>query len=482
MIRTHRLALGLAPMTLCSVLCAQAPLTPGNLVVMRVGTGAAALSSAGQAGFLDEYTTAGALVQSIPLPTAAAGTNLPFVNSGTATSEGSLNISTDGRWVTVAGYSTTPGTLSVAASTSAVNPRIIARLDTSTGAVDSSTTTNNAFSANNPRSAITENGTQFWLSGGNSGVQTVTLGATTSTSINTTAPLNNRVLGIFNGQLYTSSASNPFYGISTVGVGLPNATGQSIVLLSGFPTATGPSPYDFFFADPNTLYIADDRLTTASGGIQKWTRSGTTWTLAYTIPISVRYMSCQVSGGVVTIYGTSTVASANTLVQIVDTGVGSTSTTLVTAATNTVFRGVRLLARRASVAFSGTGSPTSVGTPSINTTGMPYLGNSSFAITAGGMPAFSIGFLTLGLGNVLSTGIQVPGAPATLNLYVNPIANTSVLLADGSGNAAQALPLPATNSLLGLPLAAQAIAYDSAMADPLPLGASVAMQVLLGQW
>jgi hypothetical protein len=482
MIRNHRFALGLAPMTLCSFLCAQAPLTPGNLVVMRVGTGAAALSSAGQAGFVDEYTTAGVLVQSIPLPTAAAGTNLPFVNSGTATSEGSLNISTDGRWITCAGYNAIPGTTGVAASATTAITRGIARVDTTTGAVDTSTSVNNAFSANNPRSAITENGTQFWMSGGTSGVQTVTLGATTSTAINTTTPLNNRILGVFNGQLYTSSASNPFYGISTVGVGLPNATGQSIVLLSGFPTATGPSPYDFFFADSNTLYVADDRLTTASGGIQKWTRSGTAWTLAYTIPVSIRYMTVQVSGGVATIYGTSTVTSANSLVQIVDTGAGSTSTTLVTAAANTVFRGVRLLARRASVAFSGTGSPTSVGTPSINTTGMPYMGNSSFAITAGGMPAFGFGFLTLGLGNVLTTGIPVPGAPATLNLYVNPIANTSVVLADGSGNAAQPLPLPATNSLLGLPLAAQVIAYDSTLTDPLPLGASVAMQVLLGQW
>jgi hypothetical protein len=482
MIRNHRLALGIAPMTLCSFLCAQSPLTPGNLVVMRVGTGAAALSSAGQADFLDEYTSTGALVQSIPLPTAVAGTNLPFVNSGTATSEGSLNISTDGRWITCAGYNAIPGTTGVAASATTAITRGIARIDATTGAVDTSTSVNNAFSANNPRSAITENGTQFWMSGGTSGVQMVTLGGTTGTAVNTTTPLNNRILGIFNGQLYTSSASNPFYGISTVGTGLPNSTGQSIVLMSGFPTATGPSPYDFFFADANTLYVADDRLTTASGGIQKWTRSGTTWTIAYTIPVSIRHMSCSVSGGVVTIYGTSTVTSANTLVQVVDTGAGSTATTLATAATNTVFRGVRLLARRASVSFAGTGSPSSVGVPTISTTGIPYAGNSSFALTSSNMPAFGLGFLTLGLGSLQPTGTQVPGAPTTLNLYVSPIANTSVLLADGSGNASLPLPLPSGTALLGLPLAAQTIVLDSAMPDPLPLGASVGMQVLLGQW
>ena len=49
-----------------------APFTPGNLVVARVGPGAAALNNASTAVFLDEYTTAGTLVQSIALPPAAS--------------------------------------------------------------------------------------------------------------------------------------------------------------------------------------------------------------------------------------------------------------------------------------------------------------------------------------------------------------------------------------------------------------------------
>ena len=42
----------------------------GNVVVYRVGAGATALSNATAAVFLDEYTTAGVLVQSIVLPSA----------------------------------------------------------------------------------------------------------------------------------------------------------------------------------------------------------------------------------------------------------------------------------------------------------------------------------------------------------------------------------------------------------------------------
>src|SRR5690242_589471 len=41
---------------------------PGNLVVVRVGTGSGALSSAAAPVFLDEYTPAGSLVQTIPMP------------------------------------------------------------------------------------------------------------------------------------------------------------------------------------------------------------------------------------------------------------------------------------------------------------------------------------------------------------------------------------------------------------------------------
>src|SRR5262245_32934423 len=60
--------------------------TPGNLVVYRTGSGSGSLLNTGNPVFLDEYTPAGALVQSIPLPTASSGANRRLIASGTATS------------------------------------------------------------------------------------------------------------------------------------------------------------------------------------------------------------------------------------------------------------------------------------------------------------------------------------------------------------------------------------------------------------
>src|SRR5262245_52851483 len=78
--------------------------TPGNVVVVRVGDGSATLSNASTAVFLDEYSPSGTLVQTIVMPTAVAGSNNPLTNSGTATSEGYLNLSINGQYLIQAGY------------------------------------------------------------------------------------------------------------------------------------------------------------------------------------------------------------------------------------------------------------------------------------------------------------------------------------------------------------------------------------------
>ncbi len=321
--------------------------TAGNLVVLRVGDGSAALTSAATPVFLDEYTTGGTLVQSIPLPTTASGANQPLVNSGTATSEGFLNLSSNGQYLVHAGYAAAVGTAAIAGTTSAATPCVVARIDLN-GNIDTSTALTDAYSAGNPRSVTTDDGSQFWLGGTGSsgnGVRYATYGATTSTQLSTTIT-NTRVVGIFNGQLYVSSSSSTFQGVSTVGTGLPNTSGQTITLLNGFPTATGPSAYDYFFADASTLYVADDRTSTA-GGIQKWTESGGLWTLQYTLNPATgqgcRGLTGVVNAGVTTLYATTSLASLNTLVSVTDTGAGSTFAVIATAPTNEIFRGLRLL-------------------------------------------------------------------------------------------------------------------------------------------
>src|SRR3954471_6558150 len=89
----------------CAVLssfgASAAAFTPGNLVIYRVGDGASALINTGNPVFLDEYTPAGSLVQSLPMPSAASPR---LIASGTSTSEGLLTRSTDGNYVVLTGY------------------------------------------------------------------------------------------------------------------------------------------------------------------------------------------------------------------------------------------------------------------------------------------------------------------------------------------------------------------------------------------
>lgn len=89
---------------------------PGDVVVYRVGTGAAALSSASTAVFIDEYTPSGTLVQSIALPTTASGSNNPLTASGTATSEGNLTLSQNGQSLLLTGYDAGTGVASIAST------------------------------------------------------------------------------------------------------------------------------------------------------------------------------------------------------------------------------------------------------------------------------------------------------------------------------------------------------------------------------
>jgi hypothetical protein len=333
-----------------------AQFTAGNLVVLRVGDGSAALSNASTAIFLDEYTTTGTKVRSVPLPT--SGTSV-IANSGSATSEGALSRSGDGRYLVLAGYGRVPGTPSIASTGIDSVKRVIARVD-ALGNIDVTTRLGDAYDANNIRGATSLDGTAFWTSGTASGtlggVHYAKLGATTSTQVSSTLT-NIRVVGVFNNQLYASSASGAFMGISTVGTGLPTTSGQTITILPGFPTATGPSPYGFAVSpNGNTIYVANDSSSTTGRGVQKWTLSGGTWSLAYTlnsgITAGVRGIAVDWSGANPVIYATDAMVGLNRILKVVDAGSSSAFTVLATAASNTVLRGV---------AFAPTVNATSVG-------------------------------------------------------------------------------------------------------------------------
>lgn len=323
--------------------------TSGNLVVLRVGDGNTALSSAAQATFLDEYTPGGVLVQSVPMPTTVSGANRRVTMNGTAASEGQLGRSTDGRYLTFAGYDADVGTAAINSTTSAAVNRVVARVDFNS-IVDSSTAISDAFSANNPRGVATEDGSQYWVTGSNSGVRNIAHAGGVTTQI-ATAPTNIRNVNIQNGQLYISSGSGGFSGISEVGSGAPNTSGQTTTLLPGFASVSGLSIYDFTFVGANTLYCADD--SAGNLGLQKWTFDGTQWSKQYQItaglPVNGRvrqFTSTTDAFGNTVIYATSQngTNTGNTtgysLVSLVDTGAGSSFNVVATVGAATAFRGI----------------------------------------------------------------------------------------------------------------------------------------------
>ena len=326
---------------------AASSLLSDSIVVYRVGTGANSLVNTGNSAFLDEYSRTGTLIQSI---------DLGIISSGTASSEGFINRSGDGRYIIATGYAST-GATSISGSTGAANARVIARIDAS-GNVDSTTRLSNYASGNNPRSAWSADGSSFYGVGGTGGIVYANLGATTGTAVTTTGTgllSNMRVIDVYNNQLYASSNSGTFR-LATTGGAPASTTGQTLTNLSGWPTSGG-SPYAYFLADLNnavagldTAYVSDDAL-----GLLKYSLVGGTWTLNGTIGAAAdayRGLDAEIVGCSVNIFATrkggTSAAGGGELVSITDTAgynaafSTTTPTLLATAAANTAFRGVSL--------------------------------------------------------------------------------------------------------------------------------------------
>jgi beta-lactamase superfamily II metal-dependent hydrolase len=395
-----------------------ASFTPGNLVAYRVGTGAAALAGNATAVFLDEYTPAGVLVQSIPMPIAAAGLQRALTTNGTSTAEGLMSRSADGAYLILPGYDAVP---TAAVPAAGVN-RVVGRVD-NLGNVDTSTT--EAGTSGNMRGAGSTNGTTIWLSTSAAGVRATTFGATGAATQLSTTVANIRAVNIFGGQIYISSASGTFQGISAIGSGTPTTSGQTTTLLNGFPTVAGPQPYGFFFADLtagvaglDTIYVADDRAS-PNGGIQKWSFDGTTWTLtSTTILAGARGLTGSVSGTTVTLF----VADASSIRTVTDTSGynaaqnGSTIGTIIASAgTNKAFRSLAM----APQAPGDTSPPTvtSVSVPSNGTyiTGqnLDFTINFSEAVLVTGLPRIPI---TLNTGGTVYAN-YVSGSNSTALLF-----------------------------------------------------------------
>lgn len=356
---------------------AAAPFTAGTVVVERIGDGTTTLSNASAAIAVLEVTTSGSLSQAITLDT--TGSNQQS-DSGSATSNGYLNTFFSGTvgYVSVPGLNLGTGTASAAGTNTKVNSildgsgSVISRTLFPTGGPAG--TPPSPFSGNNYRASLATSGSTFYGVGTSSG-SPVTGGmwyfdGTNFNSLSGTAGApanvtNLRGVEIYNNQIYFSSSSGTFLGVSTLGAGVSTSGAQVPALQIN--AGAGSSTYGFVMFDTNNdstldlAYLADDR-NTAGGGLQKYTFNGSAWTNSWSLLVGASGTSVLQSGTGVgfaglrglagtydalngaTLFATTTETSNNRLISILDTGLTtpSTYTTLQGAGTNYVFRGVDL--------------------------------------------------------------------------------------------------------------------------------------------
>ena len=359
--------------------------TAGDLVISRVNDGSVVGGASGTVSgtsapvYLDEYTTTGLYQGTFALP--ASGTNA-FSLSDAATSEGALTLSSasanGAQVLTIAGYNAASGTAAIAGTKTTgnggtVNRTVDAVSNNGTGTMISQGPTD--FSANNIRSAVSTDGsgTTIYANGATTGI--VETNGGTQTTVSTTNT-NERVLNIANGNLYYSTGSGGATGtgIYQVGTGLPTTAGTTSTQFINTTT----NPYDFYFANANTVYVADNSL-----GLEKYTSAtgaAGSFTLAYSSTAFTGLTGLTAvtnAAGVTTLYGvadaatsgtaTATAVNNNTLYSFTDTGAAVGSTALVrlnTAAdgtSNYAFRGLDFAPTTAANGVSAAPEPSQLG-------------------------------------------------------------------------------------------------------------------------
>jgi uncharacterized protein (TIGR03437 family) len=458
--------------------------------------------------FLDQVATSGALINTLALPPDL------LVTSFNSKSELAVNLSQDGTALTLVGViapvnaidvsdSNTPGVYDPTNPAGGSYFRGVAQIDAS-GAIQ--VTPTNTYSGSNGRAVILAKGLYYMAGNSNNGSGTpANVVAATGVQVAApgqaagTAPVevgnfsiaqmtdpstgkpyaadklgkddNFRGLTIFNATLYVTKGSgsngvNTVYQVGAAGAlpTLANAASAPITILPGFSTTPVKdsgvgNPFGIWFANANTLYVADegdgtaaDAPTSQLAGLQKWSLVNGTWQLDYVLqnglnlgqPYSIpnyptalnpatdglRNITGQVNGdGTVTIWGiTSTISSngdpgadPNSLVAITDllsntsaSGAASKQfVTLRTANAGEVLRGVSF-------------TPTTSGT----------LANSPLIISAAnpGATAIAPGSLVFAFGQDLAVG--TPGE--ILGVLPTTFAGTSVAIVDSKGNSSAA--------------------------------------------
>ena len=318
-----------------------APLTPGNLLVYRVGDGSAALSSAATAVFLDEYTTSGSLVQSIALPT--TGTSA-LTAVGNATTEGIMSYSEDGSTIIFTGYRKDVGGSQPSSDAATTTPRVIATLKPSTGLVDTSVTVINA--GGTIRSATSTDGSSLFYVASSSANFVAYVGSPgpNSSGVQIDGRNSRQVLLRNGGVLYASNGSSAIaekfqsYGVLPTGATTPTA----LVTLTTSDVSHGFALFDLdgSVAGLDTLYF----VNAFNNRIYKYSFDGTTWNANGFLSISGlgqgNIDGVVESGGVRLFVSTGSVLGTLFDSSGYNSTITGTFSTITSAPSNTAFRGL----------------------------------------------------------------------------------------------------------------------------------------------
>jgi hypothetical protein len=339
-----RAALGAAVvLSLINQVCHAAPIASGNLVILRTGTGgASSLTTNATAVYLDEYTPAGTLVQSLAMPT--SGTTA-FTLSGSQQFEGILSRSQDGTLITFAGYRKAVGGSNPMSDAPSVTNRVIGTLNQA-GVFSTALAISNATGS--VSSAATVDGSSFYLTGsalGGTGPAVNYINATSGT-VAVTATISGRATrqAILSGNhLLVSNGAAVARKIEDYGV-LPTAGVPSPGTLVSISSTV--NVHGFFLADLNPAIPGDDVMylvnESGAGQLMKYTFDGSAWQASGAITSgTMRNVTGVVSGSTVTLYTTSP-TGLSTLTDA--SGIGGTLTgsltSILNAPTNTNFRGI----------------------------------------------------------------------------------------------------------------------------------------------
>lgn len=373
------------------------------------------------------------------LPTAAAGANQPFTLAGDTAAEGAITRSTDGRYAVLAGYAAAPGTVKVGSTATTVARRVVARV-AEDGTVDTSTTLGGAFGGDKVRSAASDDGSRFWVSGnGNNKSSTLPGGVVFAPLGNALEPTvilggdatsnNFRTVQIVGGQLYASSDKTLPIGLSRIPnlLGALPTTAQTASSLLATPTTATPPAFVLLKRSEATTGSIDTAYVAVEGsGLVKFSSpDGVSWTQRGTIPGDFRQLAGRTEAdGTARIYGVVGETDANEVRTVADATAydaapdpAAVPSVVAGAASGSAFRGV---------AFAP-GSPVTPGGPSdaVPTISLaePALGG---AIGDGTAPSATV---TVGLPDGDAAGLQVT-ATATSNPAV---ATTAGVTVSGSG-------------------------------------------------